>query len=98
MEGQTSPHYSVLVARVFGRAAFVLTDGYPNSEGYHDEPFVVISPKLHEKISQYGKTTLPYTFGWWQYSEPLIKDHTEGKYRLDLQIRRPDGEWEKINP
>ena len=98
MEGQTSPHYSVLVARVFGRAAFVLTDKYPNSVGYHDEPFVVISSKLHEKISQYGKTTLPYTFGWWQYSEPLIKDHAEGKYRLDLQIRRPDGEWEKINP
>jgi hypothetical protein len=41
----------------------------------HDEPFVFISPRLYEKISQYGKTTLPYAFGWWQYAEPLIKDH-----------------------
>ncbi|MCC6003636.1 MAG: hypothetical protein LM590_04775 [Thermofilum sp.] len=98
MEEQTCPHYSVLVARVFGRAALVLTDKYPNSRGYHSEPYVIISPQLYEKISQYGKTTLPYAFGWWQYAEPLIKDHVEGKYPLDLQIRRPDGKWERINP
>jgi hypothetical protein len=98
MEEQTCPYYSVLVARVFGRAALVLTDKYPNSAGYHSEPYVIISPQLHEKISQYGKTTLPYMFGWWQYAEPLIKDHVEGKYALDLQLTRPDGEWERINP
>jgi hypothetical protein len=98
MEETTCPYYSVLVARVFGRAALVLTDKYPNSIGYHSEPYVIISPQLHEKISQYGKTTLPYMFGWWQYAEPLIKDHAEGKYALDLQLTRPDGEWERINP
>jgi len=98
MEGQTCPYYSVLIARVFGRAALVLTDKYPNSAGYHDEPYVIISLQLHEKISQHGKTTLPYMFGWWQYAEPLIKDHVEGKYPLDLRLRRPDGEWERINP
>jgi len=98
MEGQTCPYYSVLIARVFGRAALVLTDKYPNSGGYHSEPYVIISPQLHEKISQYGKTTLPYMFGWWQYAEPLIKDHVEGKYALELQLTRPDGKWERINP
>jgi len=96
MKGQTCPYYSVLVARVFGRAAIVLSDVYPRSGGRHDEPFVFISPKLYEKICQYGKTTLPYTFGWWQYAEPLIKDHEKAKYPLQLQIRRPDGEWENL--
>jgi hypothetical protein len=33
MEGQTCPYYSVLVARVFGRAAIVLSDVYPQSGG-----------------------------------------------------------------
>jgi hypothetical protein len=98
MEGQTCPYYSVLVARVFGRAAIVLSDVYPQSGGRHDEPFVFISPKLYEKISQHGKTTLPYTFGWWQYAEPLIKDHEKPRYPLGLEIRRPDGKWERINP
>ena len=97
MEEPTCPRYSVLVARVFGRAAFVLTDKYPNSIGSHSEPYVIISPQLHEKISQYGKTTLPYMFGWWQYAEPLIKDHIEGKNPLELMIRKPDGELERIN-
>jgi hypothetical protein len=96
MEEPTCPYYSVLVARVFGRAAFALSDKYPNSDGYHDEPFIVISPQLYEKISQYGRSTILYAFGWWQYAEPLIKDHTGAKHPLDLQIRRPDGEWEKV--
>jgi|GEM_PF-6301119 len=71
MEGQTCPYYSVLVARVFGRAALVLRDKYPNSAGYHDEPYVIISPQLHEKISQYGKTTLPYIARARYWSFPL---------------------------
>jgi hypothetical protein len=96
MEETTCPYYSVLVARAFGRAVLVLTDKYPNSMGHHDEPYVIISPQLYEKISQYGKTTLPYTFGWWQYAKPLIKDHEKSKYPLELQIRRPDGKWENL--
>jgi hypothetical protein len=50
MEGQTCPHYSVLIARAFGRAVLVLTDKYPNSRGYHSEPYVIISPQLYEKF------------------------------------------------
>jgi hypothetical protein len=82
MKEQACPHYSVFVARVFGRAALVLGDKYPNNIGCHLEPYVIISSQLNEKISQYGKTTLPYTFGRRQYVELLIKDNVEGKYPL----------------
>jgi hypothetical protein len=54
MEGQTCPYYSVLVARVFGRAALVLTDKYPNSMGYNNEPYVIISPQLNGKFLSTG--------------------------------------------
>jgi hypothetical protein len=93
MYGQTCPYYSILLARAFGRAAFVITDLYPDF-GAHDEPYVIISSSLHNKINQRGESLLPYMFGGWPYKEALREDH-ETKPR-NPWITLPDGSQEEI--
>ncbi|MBS7631686.1 hypothetical protein KEJ47_09015, partial [Candidatus Bathyarchaeota archaeon] len=93
MYGQIAPYYSVLLARAFGRAAFVVTDLYPDF-GAHSEPYVVISQELHNKLSQSGELLLPYTFGGWLYKGALREDH-QTKPRKPW-VTTPDGTIEEI--
>jgi len=101
MWGQTTPYYADLIARAFGRAAFVVRDVYPPvaGGGSHDEPYVVISPELYGKLSQKGETLLPYMFGGWPYKAALKADHDNkdlGVRTYNPRIIWSDGTEEEI--
>jgi hypothetical protein len=97
MEGQTTPYYAVLVARCFGKAAFVVGNDYPDF-GAHGSPYVKLPPSTYAKISQKGETLVPYMFGEFPYKKELKEDHINyGGVPANPRIRRPDGSWEGIS-
>jgi hypothetical protein len=101
MGEQTSRYFSTILASCFGRAAFVVTDVYPptSAPGAHSEPYVVISPELHAKLTQKGETLLPYMFGGWPYKAKLKADHNNedlGVRIYNPSIQKSDGTSEQI--
>ena len=97
MEETTTPYYAVLLARCFGKAAFVVCNNYPDF-GAHDSPYVKLSPSTYAKISQKGETLVPYMFGEFPYKKELKEDHINyGGVPANPRIRRPDGSWEGIS-
>lgn len=98
MEGTTTPYYAVLLARCFGKAAFVARNTYPPGFGVHDSPYVKLNPSTYAKISQKGETLVPYMFGEFPYKKELKEDHINyGKLPANPHIKKPNGRWEKIS-